>query len=173
MTDMSNGQTGWDDGVSMKGLWTYRWEDGKRISVRDEALWQRIREARNPLMVAALAWRDAAIADGWTCRPTYDCESVDTAFSLEHPEGWKASGTARPGDARTLNSAEVSVWGPDGLAMPSGRTYDMAALRAGLRACAFCDATDVDTTRIGFAGRCCNVCLPEMAASIERSGWTS
>jgi len=169
----------WHDGIGVNRLWS----TVSGLSIRNNEMWDRIILARRPLIAAALAWRDAAVADGWTMTPTYgEHESVDHAWSLEHTEGFKALGLSRPANCApgapqqrddTAGTGQVSVWGPDGLALPSGRTYSMAALRAGLTTCGYCNATGVHTQRVGFAGRCCDTCLVDVRKMVETPGWTS
>ncbi len=159
-----------------KGLWGWVYDassfDRKR-PVRNDILWEELRALRAPSIALSLAWRDAAVADGWACEPTYgDHESVDRAYRLNHPEGFTAQGLARTGSERSLPVAELHIWGPDGLRIEPPATYDMAAIRAGLRRCDNCKATDVSTRRYSFAGRCCDACRPEMARQHEQPGWT-
>jgi len=124
---------------------------------------------------AVTAWREAAIADGWTSEPTYgDREPEQSAARLRHPEGFVAQTIARefpPERSRYRYSASVNVWGPDGMSVIPPNTYDMAAIRGALRTCENCRATDVDTVRFSFAGRCCQKCRPAMAAKFEYPGW--
>lgn len=134
------------------------------------------------------AWRDAAIADGWDHRPTYGNESEERACRLSHPDGWsiqiltRSRGNYVP-DPRWPNhpaphgkwtyEAQVNVWGPDGMHVPAGATYDFARMKALLRTCPECKATDVETERVGFANRCCAKCAPALRAKIETPGWTN
>jgi len=146
---------------------TKLWDEHKR----DPKIWQEIVEARQLLINAALKWRNDAIADGWTCSPTYNKESMDRAFTLDHPSGFKAMGIARPADKDSMGEGVINVWGPDGMTVSSGRTYDFKKLQAGLRICSVCRTTDVDTVRVGFANRVCNTCLPEAVKRLEYPGW--
>lgn len=125
----------------------------------------------------ARAWRDAAVADGWSIEPTYgDSESVDRAARLSRV-GWMAQVITRTPIEGNRHAnyycGTIHVWGPDGLAVSPGHTYDWAHLVAGLRTCSACKATDVDTERYGFAGRCCAACLPTMRARTEQPGWNN
>lgn len=165
-----NHKDAWSDGVTHDApLWTYPLGHRQR-GVRNEALFQRFVEARKVLIAAALAWRDAAVADGWACAPTYAHEHIDSAFTLTKG-GWHAHGIARPADFKeTAGSGSISVWAPDGMHVQAPRLYDMAALQAGLRYCENCDTHDVDTQRYSFAGRCCSKCRPLLAAIHERPG---
>ena len=68
--------------------------------------------------------------------------------------------------------ADVSVWGPDDLAIHKvPDVYSWDALQAGLRTCGYCGAADVDTSRVGFAGRCCAACMPKVRPRVEFPGW--
>lgn len=123
----------------------------------------------------AAAWRDAAIADGWSIEPTYGAsEPVERAARLRR-EGFSAQILTRlpvEGDRnQQYTDGSVHLWGPDGLAVNPGRTYDWAKLNAGLTTCSACKATDVPTERVGFAGRVCAACLPAQRRAIETPGW--
>ncbi len=123
---------------------------------------------------AARAFRDAAAADGWSIAPTYGAsESVERAASLER-DGFKMMVMARTSGegAKWRYEAKISIWGPDGLAIKPPNEYDFSAIAASLRRCNYCPATDVDTQRVGFAGRCCEACLPEQRKRVEYPGWT-
>lgn len=66
---------------------------------------------------------------------------------------------------------QFGVWGPDGLGLRVPDVYDWEALQRNLRRCNFCDAADVEVFRVGFAGRCCEKCLPEQRKRLEFPGW--
>lgn len=122
---------------------------------------------------AARIWRDAAIADGWSARPTYDDhESQDRACSLER-EGFVVQVLTRvmKPDSRWKYQVSISVWGPDTLAIVPPDTYDWGAILAATRHCNYCRKDGVDTQRVGFAGRCCAACLPAQRKVSERPGW--
>lgn len=118
------------------------------------------------------AWRDAAIADGWACAPTYgDHESVGRAWRLSR-DGFVAQGITREEVGKWKFEARLSVWGPDGKAIRlRGPLYSFDDVQAGVRTCNNCGATDVETHRYSFAGRCCAACLPAMREKHERRGW--
>lgn len=121
------------------------------------------------------AWRDAAIADGWQHEPLYpNHEPEQRAAKLKHPEGFVAQIISRDNcskGGKWKYEAMVSVWGPDDLCLAPGRIYSLDHLRARLRDCGNCGATDVDTVRYSFAGRCCEKCLPAMRKKHEYPGW--
>jgi hypothetical protein len=112
-----------------------------------------------------IAWRVAAEADGWIFEPTYSSESIDRAFRGQR-DGFVVLGLTRSERECSLNA-----WGPDRLAVAPGTAYDMDWLRAGLRICAACRKEDVETHRVGFAGRCCIECLLRERTRIETPGW--
>jgi hypothetical protein len=113
------------------------------------------------------AFRAAAIADGWETERTYGSESIDRAMSLDK-DGFHASTILRE------NYVSISVWGPDQLSVSFPLPYDFAAMIAATRHCQYCGADDVDTTRMGFAGRCCSECRtnPAVVNKVEHDGWT-
>jgi hypothetical protein len=125
---------------------------------------------------AADAYREAAVADGWSIRPTYDSEPVTSAASLDK-EGFHMSILARINDlkrypnVKNLYDIDISIWGPDSLAVEPPKQYYMEAIRKGLRFCGCCGKTDVDTVRYSFAGRCCKECQPNLRAIHEKPGW--
>src|SRR3990167_2938315 len=121
-----------------------------------------------------ICWRDAAVADGWEIHPTYGGhESKDRACTLTR-DGFKALVLTldQLGAKNWKYEAEVNLWGPDGLMIPAGIEYDWERIQAGLRRCPKCGAQDVETHRFSFAGRACEVCLPELKREHEKPGWT-
>lgn len=120
---------------------------------------------------AAVAWREAAIADGWVATPQYDTEAMDRVCRLTR-DGFACRVMSRikpcPGYAY---EAGVAIWGPDQLAVRAPLVYDWAAIQAGLRTCGSCHRKDVETSRVGFANRCCEECRPKVAQQIETRGW--
>lgn len=129
-------------------------------------------------LLAVRAIVAAAVADGWSIRPTYEREPVERAAHLER-DGFTMSALMRDNtqDAEPHHwkyEVDLSLWGPDKLMIPPPETYDsgtFARLIAMLRHCPHCKAEDVDTFCYSFAGRCCAACLPEMKAEHEKPGW--
>lgn len=129
---------------------------------------------------AVVAWRDAAITDGWSHRPTYESEAEERVCSLEK-DGFKAMVLTRcpvslPSSrhqSKWFAEAEVNVWGSDGLAIKPPDVYDWQFIESAVSTCGYCGAHPVETERVGFAGRCCSKCLPAMRAKIEVPGWCS
>lgn len=127
-------------------------------------------------LVAVTQYREAMLADDWSQEPTYpNTEPVERAARLTR-DGYVClmlcrdkRGEVRPRrwDAET----QISFWGPDAMAIDTPQLYSWDKIRAGLRTCLYCDRTDVDVRRVGFAGRCCATCYPEVRSRVERPGW--
>ncbi len=125
---------------------------------------------KNPKYIAAAhAWREAAIADGWSARPTYEeWEPLESAARLTRDGFTVQMLTRQNGDSYTVS---IHVWGPDGLAIKPPDEYSYPAIVAGVRTCNACDASDVETFAYSFAGRACAACLPAMREQHEKPGW--
>lgn len=121
---------------------------------------------------AVVAWREAAIADGWTAEPTYpNHEPVSSASSLKR-EGYLASILTREKDTGKWKfQCKVNVWGPDRLAIKVPVVYDWALISTSQRRCNYCNANDIETHQVGFTGRACSACLPEQRKRQEFPGW--
>ena len=127
-----------------------------------------------------IAWRDAALADGWTIEATYNSEPVTSCGSIAK-DGYKGHVCARVTEemkkwhprhvSKWKYESDVNLWGPDGLCIKPPEIYDWAAIVRGTRTCSACGKEDVDTQRYSFAGRCCAACRPEMAKKHEYRGW--
>lgn len=117
-----------------------------------------------------IAWREAALADGWTIEPI-STESIETWGRIRNGE-FLGHVLARRNVGKWKYHAQVSLWGPDDLAIDPLRVYDWPQIEAGIRMCLACGKKDVDTQRVGFAGRCCADCLPEQQKKHEYPGWT-
>jgi len=142
--------------------YTPKGEHGFRSAIESEAALAGVRQ-----------WRADAIAAGWTHEPTYgESESEDRAMRLHGPRGWTAQTLARPHE-RGGATAMIYVWGPDGLAVDVPPFFDEQALEAATRLCSRCEASDVETQRVGFAGRVCAACITDARKEVERPGWTS
>lgn len=121
-------------------------------------------------------FRDNAVKDGWSIKPIYDHESVESASSLSK-DGFSMLILTRTHDlnkypnVKNIYEVDVSIWGPDGLAIEVPDHYDMQKIIDGMWFCKHCGKTDVDTFRYSFAGRCCKDCLPAMREKHERPGW--
>ena len=102
------------------------------------------------------AFRDAAVADGWSIRPTYEGnEPVEFAATLDR-DGYTMQIITRPQYAK----ASIYIWGPDGLAIKTPAEYSWSEIAHGVEKCNYCGAYSVKTERVGFAGRACAKCAP-------------
>lgn len=119
------------------------------------------------------AFRDAAIADGWTAKPGGSSEPLEVYAHLEK-EGFKMHAMCRRNVGKWKFQTSIHIWGPDDLAVDLlGPVYNWDEIKAGLRRCSECGKQDVETQRYSFAGRCCADCRPTMAALHERGNWTA
>ena len=122
-------------------------------------------------LTEAIAFRDAAQADGWEITPLYADESTDRAGRLAK-DGFSMLVYTRPTDGKVrATDAGVFLFGPDKLQIIPPATYDWQAIQDGLRTCNYCGKRNVETTRAGFAARCCHTCLPRMQSLLEPPGW--
>lgn len=122
---------------------------------------------------AAVAWWEAARADGWTSTPLYPKFEAETAAAEITKLCFKGHVLMRRKDSGKWHfEAQIHLWGPDGLTIAAPNVYDWEKVIAGMLTCNACGATPVETHRYSFAGRCCAECLPEMRAKHERPGWT-
>jgi hypothetical protein len=122
---------------------------------------------------AVVDYREAAIADGWSCEPTYGRdESMERAAKLKR-DGFVMHVISRVGTPGTFKyEAQVTIWGPDGLQINPSKVYDWQAIQAAVKTCNSCGRVGVETKRYSFAGRCCDDCLPAMQKKHEYAGWT-
>lgn len=119
----------------------------------------------------AIAWREAAVKDGWSIKSTYKHEAVESHASLEK-EGFVASVMARElNKSKFKYQADVTVWAPDGLQIRVPRIYSWDKIIEGIHTCNKCGEHG-ETYQYSFAGRCCAKCLPEMRKQYEQPGWT-
>ena len=124
---------------------------------------------------AVIVFREAAHADGWDRQPLFGNEHMDSASKLTKA-GFVMHTLTRTNDPKQNKykfTSNISIWGPDGLAIPAPLFYSMEALIKATRTCPICKKDDVDTQRYSFAGRCCKDCLPEMQRIHEYPGWTN
>lgn len=125
---------------------------------------------------AVREWVAAAVADDWAIEPTYQTEPQESAATLDK-NGFRAMVLMRDRgenhDRHYRYEAKVSAWGPDGLAISIPVKYDFALVEKAVRRCGQCGKDDVDTQRVGFAGRVCAECLPEARKKHEYPGWTN
>jgi len=120
---------------------------------------------------AAAAFRDAASADGWVVGPNSPPEDV-SSWSRGEKEGFVFQILTRQNVGKWKYQAKVSMWGPDGLVIAPPDKYDWQAIKAAVTSCNYCGAAGVAVFRVGFAGRCCDACMPTVRPKVERPGWT-
>lgn len=117
-------------------------------------------------------WTKDAVTDGWSYRPTYANEPIGRAVTLER-DGYKAMVFTRdPTKEFPAQTYSIDIWGPDGLAIYPTFPYDMKKITAGMRRCGECKKENIETVRVGFAGRVCSLCRIRVAPKIEYPGWT-
>lgn len=123
---------------------------------------------------AVRAFRDAAVADGWSIEATYGKhEPLERAAKL-HRDGFVMRILTRDNTDRGYRKkyeAEVNIWGPDGMAITPPKEYSFAAISDGVLTCGECKKTGVKTQLVGFANRACSDCAPALRAVIEKPGW--
>ncbi len=121
---------------------------------------------------AVVAWREAAIADGWDHEPSYGGhESEDRACRLKRNGFVVLIISRKPlsltmDTGRWLAEAQVNAWGPDGMAIRVPDVYDGACFSVAVETCGYCGASSVTTERVGFAGRACPDCAPKERAKL-------
>lgn len=118
-------------------------------------------------------WRDAAIADGWTCEPAYPKSEDWTESCKLDKDGFSAMVITRTKTAgiKWKYEAMVSIWGKDKLQIIAKFPYNWEDVVDGLTTCNNCGAKNVHTERYSFAGRCCKDCISEMREIHEPANW--
>lgn len=124
----------------------------------------------------AVAFKKAMLADGWISKPTYEHEPEERAASLDK-DGFHAMVITRLNKnektGKEFTEGCVSIWAKDGLAIDIPETYNWNFINNGVTRCGFCQKENVETERVGFAGRCCKSCLPTVRPKVEFPGWSS
>lgn len=130
---------------------------------------------------AAVAWRTAALADGWTMESVYKTEPMES-YARIRKEGYSGHVCARVTEemkaryshyvSKWKYNSEISLWGPDNLAIEAPAVYSWDAITQGTKTCSECGKTNVETTRVAFANRVCLSCLPASRAKHEVGNWT-
>jgi hypothetical protein len=115
---------------------------------------------------AAAAFKRAVLADGWKAT-----DGTNEHFEKEKFVVHVLNRVNEPPGNRYAYTASVHIWGPDGLAIEPPDAYDWTVILAHSRKCNYCEKTDIDTFRIGFAGRACKDCIPKLRPTHERPGW--
>lgn len=121
-------------------------------------------------------FRDAAVADGWDIAPTYENHEPAESAAKLHKVGFTMMVLSRDrrekkDDSKWDYEAQVSLWGPDGLAIKAPAEYDWRLIQDGVHVCSNCGTSAEKTVQYSFAGRCCEACLPEMKKKHEYPGW--
>ena len=127
-----------------------------------------------------VAFKEAAIADGWEAESMYKNEDISQACALTR-DGYHMQILTRDFESeprprlkpRHRYECDVSIWGPDRLAIKPPEEYNSEMIIAGCTTCNLCGATDVETHRYSFAGRACDGCLPAAKAEHEKPGWNN
>lgn len=125
------------------------------------------------------AFREAAIADGWECKPGINKDEPITSNAVLERDGFIMHITARDDQSgryygpRWRYQVGIDIWGPDGLVIKPPDEYNWEKIKAGVTTCNLCGKTEVATERYSFAGRSCADCLPKAQAEFERPGWTT
>ena len=119
-------------------------------------------------------FREDAIADGWIAKPTYEHEPLESHATLEKEDFLMMLKARVKKEGKWKYEAEVTIWGLDGLVIEGFTSvYDWKEIKKGLKRCNYCHKTDVETQRVGFAGRCCEECLSVQQKRFEFPGWTN
>jgi hypothetical protein len=109
-----------------------------------------------------IAFRSAAIADGWENRP----------HGQLFKEGYLMDIHAEESDDWFLSGAEIYIWGPDGLALKNyPKEYDWEAIKQRARECHFCGTDTGHMQRVCFANKSCDKCYPAAIKRLEVPGW--
>lgn len=159
--------------TDMRGLWTKGTHGPSRMN---QSVLTRLMGERDSARAIAIAWWEAAKADGWASRPTFKHEAEDRHATIDR-DGYKAHCYMRPNEKDhrahpTLGNGEISVWCSKGISIRAPLVYPgFAYFPKAERTCPECGAEDVETFRVAFANRSCEACLPKLRASLERPGW--
>jgi len=116
-------------------------------------------------------WREDAIADGWSHAPLYPGHKPENSAAKLTYRGWTAQVFNSPERPGWKTQRCIAVWDDKGIAVVVPTTYSWESLQQALTVCMFCSATGVHTQRVSFAGRCCDLCLPEQRKRLEYPGW--
>lgn len=112
-----------------------------------------------------IAWREAALADGWTHEPIYKNEAEETAMQLDK-EGFHAQVYLRENPSDFC----LAVWGPDRLAIEPPVVYNFEGIKRLVNVCEKC-SKEGPTVRLAFANRVCPDCRKKFAPTYEAPGW--
>ena len=119
-----------------------------------------------------IKYREDAIRDGW------ESEEQDILFqhsyTIMKKVGFVMHIISRVMDnpnAKWKYEAEITIWGTDQLQILPPQEYNFEDIVYSINTCPICGATEVNTFRYSFAGRCCEKCLPDMKNKHEFPGW--
>jgi len=120
---------------------------------------------------AAIAYKDSAIADGWSLKTE---ENGNCDYFILNREGFTMHCMARlhKSTCKWKYQAEVTIWGPDGLQIRVPDMYDWEEIQKRVDVCMSCGAVG-KIQRVGFAGRYCSKCVPAQRKIQEFPGWTN
>ncbi len=131
-------------------------------------------------LTAAHVYREICIQNGWTASSMYGThESIERAAKLMK-DGFVTQIISREHTKLQKSKYEVSIsiWGPDRLALPSPEymvfdkygtfIYDFDRIKKCTRICNYCGTQNVETARVGFAGRACLSCQPKEEAKLPK-----
>lgn len=112
-----------------------------------------------------------AIADEWLQEKYYDSETLDQSCKL-YKNGFEVSVLTRNlNGSRWKYQASINAWADDGLAIRLPLRYDWKVFENAKTTCNICLATNVQTQRYSFAGRCCENCISDARKEHEYPGW--
>ena len=128
-----------------------------------------------------VAWRDAAIADGWILEAVFAGEPAESYGQIKR-DGFTGHICAREktkmeqyfpktSHGKWEYHSAVSLWGPDGVSVITPFPYSSDAITKGPRHCEVCGKDDVETVRVAFCNRACVACAPALRAKLETRGW--
>lgn len=113
-----------------------------------------------------LNWRDQAMQDGWSSRPTYGSHEPETsAFTLEK------DGFSIMGYARIRFDCSLHGWGPDKLSIVVPNEYNFLKLKENMLLCQECNNYVNHVQRVAFCNRVCDSCFDYARKKYEYSGW--
>lgn len=122
-----------------------------------------------------VAFRDAAIADGWHAEATYQTESFDRAAHLTR-DGYTIQIITRDNEGKSYKyryNCSVNIWGPDGLSITAPAEYDFDKIEVGAKTCLLCGKVADEVFRYNFAGKACADCIEKAREETEKPGWNA
>lgn len=129
---------------------------------------------------SVVAWRDAAMTDGWKLESVYSDEPA-ISYGRITKDGYKGNVCARVTSEMKTRikhhtnkwafNSEIHLWGPDGLAITAPFPYSWSAILSNATKCDECEEVGVVTLRVAFCQRVCATCLPTARAKYETPGW--